>query len=161
MAAVFNIIEIFEIADQIEKAGAGFYRKAAEYVSGDEKELLLKLAELEDSHKSYFETLKEVYGINKVEDLVDQHSEASKYLKWIAEGHVVHHLERFFEQDQLSVVAVLNKAIEFEKDTVVYFTALKAALTDEDERAKVEMLIHEESYHVGMLSKKLREIENN
>jgi len=159
MAAVFEVADIFEIANQIEIAGATFYRTAAQHTDGDAKTLLLKLAELEDSHKSYFETVKHAYGLDEIENLVDSHSEEAQFLLLIAKGHVVHHLQNFFSESELTVTAILKKAIEFEKDTVMYFVALKAALVSEDEKAKVEMLILEESSHVGLLSRKLREFE--
>jgi len=157
MAAIFESSEIFEIADKIEVAGAAFYREAALRIDdGDEKELLLKLAELEESHMSYFESLREIYSIQAVEELIDFDSKNARYLQWIAQGHVLHSLRDFFDSDDVGIIDILNKAIAFEKDTVVYFAALKAALTSDEEKEKVDMLILEETTHVGLLTQKLQ-----
>ena len=49
MSNEFNIYEIFEMAEQIERNGALFYRKSAESVTDpDGKKLLMELAEMED-----------------------------------------------------------------------------------------------------------------
>jgi len=51
----FNADEIFEMAEQIERNGAKFYRRAAEQVtSPDGSELLLNLAVMEDVHEKTF-----------------------------------------------------------------------------------------------------------
>jgi len=48
----FNADEIFEMAEQIERNGASFYRKSAESIDDPaEKKLLLDLAAMEDEHE--------------------------------------------------------------------------------------------------------------
>ena len=53
----FNVDEIFEMAEHIERNGAKFYRQAADIVATLQgKELLLGLAAMEDEHeKTYAE----------------------------------------------------------------------------------------------------------
>ena len=51
MSITFNADEIFEMAEQIERNGAKFYREAAENASdADVKEMLLSMAAMEDGH---------------------------------------------------------------------------------------------------------------
>ena len=51
----FNADDIFEIAEQLERNGATFYRTAAGAVTdADAKGFLLKLAEMEDAHEKTF-----------------------------------------------------------------------------------------------------------
>ncbi len=54
----FSADEIFEIAEQIERNGANFYRKAAESAEGDNRNLLLRLAKMEDDHEKIFATMR-------------------------------------------------------------------------------------------------------
>ena len=51
----FNADEIFEMAEQMERNGANFYRDAADNISdGKNKELLLRLADMEVEHEKTF-----------------------------------------------------------------------------------------------------------
>ena len=50
----FDADEIFEMAEQIEHNGAKFYRKAAEPIAGGNRDLLLRLAVMEDEHERTF-----------------------------------------------------------------------------------------------------------
>ncbi|HRD19019.1 MAG TPA: ferritin family protein, partial [Candidatus Marinimicrobia bacterium] len=56
----FNIDEVFEIAEQIEVNGSRFYRHAAELSQfAEHKNMLLKLAEMEDQHQKTFAGMRE------------------------------------------------------------------------------------------------------
>jgi rubrerythrin len=51
----FNADDIFEIAEQLEQNGARFYRTAAQAMNDEKaRDLLLKLAAMEDDHKALF-----------------------------------------------------------------------------------------------------------
>ena len=59
MSYDFNADEIYEMAQQIERNGAAFYRKAAESVEdASGKELLLNFADMEVAHEKVFAELK-------------------------------------------------------------------------------------------------------
>ena len=59
MGLDFSADEIFEIALEIERNGAKFYRSAADSISNtDKKQLLLHLAEMEDEHEQTFKTMR-------------------------------------------------------------------------------------------------------
>ena len=59
MGIEFNADEIFEIAEQIERNGAGFYRRAAEAVEDSQKRrILLDLASREDEHEKTFAAMR-------------------------------------------------------------------------------------------------------
>ena len=60
MADVFNIDETFEIAEQIERNGARFYRKAAGiFEASRAKSLLMDLAAMEDRHEKLFKEMRQ------------------------------------------------------------------------------------------------------
>ena len=59
MATGFNIDEIFQIAEQIERNGAQYYRIAADVLKQpDQKQLVLDLAAMEDEHERTFASMR-------------------------------------------------------------------------------------------------------
>ena len=57
--SLFDVEEVIEIACQIERNGAAFYRRAAELVDSQEsKAFLVQLAEMEDNHEITFENMR-------------------------------------------------------------------------------------------------------
>ena len=52
---------------------------------------------------------------------------------------------------------VIRKAIEKEKDSIVFYLALKAFVKAETARAKIQEIIDEEMKHIGMLTVSLKE----
>ena len=90
MSTFFNADEILEIAEQIERNGAKFYRLAAEKVEDiDMKRMLLKLAVEEDQHKQTFEEMKK--SLSETEKKVsafDLFDRPTTFLKAWANGHV-------------------------------------------------------------------------
>jgi len=52
---------------------------------------------------------------------------------------------------------VLRVAINKEKDAVVFYTGLKGFVSDPDDRATVDEVIHEEMHHVRVLSQALEQ----
>jgi len=160
MEIVYNSYEVFEIADKIEVAGAKFYRSAAKVAgeNSDVRDLLTELADMEDSHQSYFKSLRAKYDVNEIDGLIDLEGQAAGYLKAIGEAHAIHNLTTILDNSEMSVVDILKIAIDFEKDTVVYFAALKSALSNSEEKQEIDTIIQEESEHVGILTKKLKEV---
>ena len=90
MSVHFNADEIFEIAEQIERNGAAFYRGAAEKATNDDmRKLLLGLADWEEQHLKLFTTMQENWNdSNKVPPTFDPEDQAVLYLRTIADGHV-------------------------------------------------------------------------
>jgi rubrerythrin len=59
MSITFNADEIFEMAEEIERNGAKYYREAAEKASEKEtKQMLLDMATMEDGHLQTFQAEK-------------------------------------------------------------------------------------------------------
>lgn len=58
MSYDFNADEVFEMAEQIEKNGAGFYRKMAESISDASiSQLFVDLAVMEAEHEKIFTSI--------------------------------------------------------------------------------------------------------
>lgn len=152
MALDFNADEIFEMAEQIEKNGAIFYRKAAEKVSGDEKDFLLELAKMEDAHQITFKELrKELTAAQKESTTFDPNDEAPQYLKALADTRV------FFEKelDPSTMKEILKAAIGAEKDSIIFYLGMKDLVPGKLGKDKIDNIIKEEMSHIKLLSTRL------
>lgn len=153
----YSLLEVFEQAEQIERNGHSFYTQAAEATDdASVKAVLMKLAAEELHHQSYFHNLREQFCKREEAFYLDPDGEATAYLRSAADTHV-------FTSDQAvadllgsiqSARSAIKLAIDFEKDTIVFFSALKDAVEAQD-REKVELLIQEELRHVRILQEEL------
>jgi len=167
MSDQFNADEIFEIAEQIERNGAAFYRKAARAPSlARAAQILLQLAEMEDSHAQTFAQMREdIWRQNPdwLPKFFDAEGEnvAAQYLRAIAEG-LVFDLRRD-PSDMLAgsptAEQVLNFAISLEKDSIVFYLGVKDAVPEELGQAHIDRIIREEMSHIALLSRELAAIE--
>ena len=153
MSYDFNIDEIFEIAEQIERNGALFYRKAAESISvPDEKKLLMDLAEMEDEHEKTFSALR-VDLAEKDLSATDfgPENESLLYLRALADVRI------FFEKkiDTSSMEEILKAAIIAEKDSIVFYLGMKEMVPENLGKARLNAIIKEEMGHIKLLSGKL------
>lgn len=149
----FNADEVFEMALQLERNGAKFYRMAAESVEDPEyKKLLQSLAAMEDNHEATFAKMRTQF--NDSEDTLavfDPHGEASLYLRAFADTRV------FFnkEIDTSSIEAIFKDAIIAEKDSIVFYLGMKDAVPADFGREQLDAIIKEEMAHVRLLSERL------
>jgi rubrerythrin len=157
----FNAYEVFEIAEQIERNGGKFYRRAAE-ITNDEKAkgFLNKLAEMEDSHESFFKSLKEKFSLEQDSPVPDLDNQTVAYLQAMAEGKVFSNIDDPSEKikEDASVIEIINMAICFEKDTIVYFTTIKDLVPAEFGKEKIDALIKEEISHIGILLEEKKKV---
>ena len=153
---MYNISEVFEIAEQIERNGYGFYQKAAE-IAADEsaKKFLLDLASMEMDHEKLFIQMKKKFTSGgEMESPFDGDGIALSYLQAMVDGDVFINIkptDELLKGDE-TVSDIKRLAIEFEKNTVVYFLSLRNAISDEADKAKIEKLINEEIQHIAILT---------
>jgi rubrerythrin len=152
MDVEFNADEVFEIAVQIERNGARFYRRAAELSANQEdRELLLSLAAMEDSHIRIFESLrKDLLGSDSAFAGFDPQGEAAAYLQSMADGQVFDLKADPVEYLGLdrSMEDILGKALELEKDSIVYYVGMMDMVPEALGRKKIEHIIREEMKHI-------------
>jgi rubrerythrin len=145
----YSIREIIEQAIQTEKLGYGFYRKMAERYEENDimRGLFETLAGQELKHEKVFTALKE-----KTDDeLIENWEEASKYLRAIVEseyflgkGKSLTSLEHL-----KSEMDIINYAIGFEKETLLYYHSLRDIVGDKE---TIDELIREEKSHIVWLN---------
>ncbi|MCP4200055.1 MAG: ferritin family protein [Proteobacteria bacterium] len=162
MKMELNPEEILEVACQIERNGAAFYRSAAERVKDPaSKKLLLELADFEDKHISFFDDMRADAGVlSKLFGGAD--NEASKYLQALAGGHIFSEAENPTARikDDMSPQEIFKVAIELEISAVVFYQGIREVLTEDRQKSKLDALIHEEMRHVTILSNGLSDISD-
>ena len=155
MGIDFNADEVFEIAEQIERNGAKFYRTAAKNISDeDNKFFLIQLAEMEDEHEKTFKKLRtELKENEKVITTFDPEGESEYYLRALADTRV------FYEKkfDTTSLKEIFKEAITAEKDSIVFYLGMKDVVPDHLGKKKLDDIIKEEMQHISLISKKLLE----
>ena len=153
MSHDFNANEVFEIAEQIERNGAKFYRNAAESIAdADKKKLLIDLAEMEDEHEKTFITLRaDLTDKDKVVTIFDPEDEAANYLRALADTRV------FYEKDIdfTSLKEILMGAIAIEKDSIAFYTGMKNVVPIHLGKVRLDRIIREEMGHFTLLSNEL------
>jgi rubrerythrin len=157
MSYDFNADEIFEIAEQIERNGAKFYRASAEnIIDANKKKLLIDLAEMEDEHENTFKKMREeLTSDEKVIMTFDPDGEAEKYLRALADTRV------FYDKkiDTNSLEKILKTAITAEKDSIVFYLGMKEVVPANLGKQKLDKIIKEEMNHISLLSKELLSLE--
>ena len=157
----FNPSEVFEMAQQMERDGAAFYRKAAGYIDDSgANELLLRLAAMEDEHeKTFAEMEKELTSRERMPNVGDPYGEASLYLASLVDGKV------FDPKDspastltgQESIQEILETAIGLEKSSILFYIGMKDSMADDRGKGRIDGIIKEEMGHIVVLRKELQE----
>ncbi|MFP4356688.1 MAG: ferritin family protein [Phycisphaerae bacterium] len=155
----FSAVEVYGLAEQIERNGVNYYTTAAEKAGGRLKDLLLELAEMEADHEKTFQAMRE--ELNDVELSLDSapgNQEIGAYLRAMAEGRIFDlrsDPSARLADGSLTGQAVLRKAIDMEKDSIIFYLGLEGLVPSEKGQQQVHQIIREEICHIGMLSDQL------
>ena len=157
MGITLNADEIFEIAEQIERNGAKFYRAAAKKFSVV-RQVLLDLAAQEDEHLKIFQDMRaQLTSRQQQPDVFDPDGQAQMYLQAMADGHIFD-----IKADPAEKLAgiqnaedVLKSAVGIERDSIAYYVGLREYVPVRAGRDKVEDIIKEEMRHIAVLNEKL------
>ncbi len=161
MGIPFNADEVFEMAEEIERNGSKFYRKAASKFPALRK-LLLDLAVMEDQHEKIFAALRtELSGEETESPVFDPDGEAQMYLRVMADGHVFN--LRADPAEKLAHVEtaedLLKMAMGVERDSIAFYVGLRESVSRSAGRDKVERIIKEEMKHIAILNERLEAME--
>lgn len=155
----FNADEVFQIAIEIEENGKTFYEKALAVVDDPQVQTVFKeLALQEIGHQKKFQELKRSLpaqaGSGQVQDPDRQ---LGDYIKMMADQHVFR-TSAGVEQRLKAVTNTLDAlrlAIEFEKDSVIFFLTMQDATDATQGRDLIGLLVKEEQEHLRRLSLEL------
>ena len=152
---IFNADEILKTAEQIERNGIAFYETAAGRFRGDEKRTLLRLADMERTHVQVFAAMRrELSNASEGLTAFDPEGEAGRYLAAFADGKIFDLNEDpvALLGPQQSVQDILKSAIGLEKDSVVFYVAIRDTVPESLGRDRIEKIIKEEMEHIILLN---------
>lgn len=153
----FNADEIFEMAEEIERNGAKFYRIAAESVEGDHKDLLLRLSTMEDEHEKVFADMRtELTHEERQPRTFDPADESALYLQAMADGEVFAADPSAMLTGEESIEDVLNVAIGLEKDSIIFYQCMKAMVPKVAGQERLDWIIRQEIGHIHDLFLQLK-----
>jgi rubrerythrin len=161
MVVPFNADEVFEMAEQIERNGAKFYRAAAEKFP-DLKSLFLDLARMEDEHEKTFAAMHAKLSGEELEAPVyDPDGEALMYLRVMSDGHVFDLRTDLAEQlaGKETSADILRMAMGAERDSIAFYVGLRESVSQKAGKDKVQAIIREEMGHMAILGEKLKELK--
>ena len=119
---------------------------------------LLELADWESQHEATFAAMrKELSEQERRPTVFDPENEATLYLRVIADGHVFDMKADPSEQlnGKESQEDIFNTATGMEKESIVFYLALKDLVPSSAVKDKVEAIIKEEMRHIAILNQKL------
>jgi rubrerythrin len=155
--------EIFEMAEQIERNGSRFYRRAAQGFSASHaRQALSDLAAMEDEHEKVFAAMRaELLQQERQPRVPDPYGEAILYVRGMADGHVfdlrTDPAERLTGKETME--EILKMAIGLEKDSIAFYLGLKEVVPERLSKQRIDDIIKEEMGHIGVLSKELASLE--
>jgi len=148
-----NADEIFEMAEQMERNGAKFYRTAAEPADEPGKALLLRLAAMEDDHEKTFAAMRgELSHAETVEHTADPDNQAVLYLQSMVAGKVFAEDPAEMLTGDESLSMILEIAIGLEKDSIVFYQSMKSAVPKDFGQERIDGIIDQEIGHILTLT---------
>ena len=160
MSITFSADEIFEMAEDIERDGAKFYREAAEKSPDKEtRQFLLDMAAMEDGHDTVFAKMrKDLSSQNWEPTTFDPDNETAHYLQAMAEAHGTEgRISADFKlTGRESITDIINIGINAERNSVCFYTGLKELVPSVAGKEQVDKIIREELSHIAILLKKLQ-----
>lgn len=163
MSITFNADEIFEMAEEIERNGAKFYRKAAENAATEDiKDMLLNMAVMEDGHEKTFAAMRtELSDAEKQQASFDPQGEATLYLQTMADAHGTEGKKSLDQEltGNESVKEILTIAMGAEKDSIAFYAGLRVLVPSQAGKDKVDKIVAEEMNHITILGAQLSRLQ--
>ena len=159
MSVRFNADEIFEMAQEVERNGAKFYRTVSRSAPDQGcRQLLTRLAEMEVAHEKTFKAMRaKLAEKSPREEAYDPQGDAALYLQAFADGHVfvlkADPTARLTGKETME--EILKTAIGLEKDSIVFYVGIRDLVGKDLGQDRIEGIIREEMGHVTDLSGQL------
>ncbi|MCK9557078.1 MAG: ferritin family protein [Candidatus Cloacimonetes bacterium] len=151
----YSVNEVIEFAVQIEKNGYAFYNEASKRkdLEAKAREFIEKLRDEELNHEKTFLALRSDADMKDLELTADWEL-ISEYLKTIVESRIFNSEDSAIKKatSAKDLLEIVNNAISFEKDTLLYFHAINDGLYNTKARKILHKIINEEVSHVLRLN---------
>ncbi len=162
-----SVADLLELACQVESNGMEFYRRSAELASDPKAEQFLRqLAVMEEDHLQVFTAMKDNWLARQDGqadgDQTPGDESVRDYLQMLA-------TDRLFDPaggpaktwtGAERLTDVIAKAVEMESDSILFYVGLKEYVSDADQRAKIDDIIHQEMGHVTSLKNLLMQLRD-
>jgi rubrerythrin len=153
--AAYSVNEIIEMAVQIERNGYAFYNEAAKRkdLDDDSRKLITWLRDAELDHEKTFLRLRDEVD-NMVLELSTDWDMVAAYLKTIVESRIFNSEDSAIRKaaEAKDLMGVIDNAITFEKDTLLYFHAISDGISNDKAKTALRRIINEEVSHVLKLN---------
>ena len=161
MANEFNAFEVLTMAARIEINAQNFYQQASKMVDNpDISELFANLAAWEKEHETLFSDMKSGLSEDeKASTAIDPYDEIMLYLTEMADEHVFVRKDldpASVIDDRSTPEDIINLAIEFEKESILFFLTLKRLMSKRTGSEEIQKVIDEEVGHMAYLASKRR-----
>ena len=154
MSEEIDAVEVFKVAEKVERDGAAFYQRASKLFDEDDiKTAFIGLADWELGHEKLFAQMRQQLGQAgyEVNDSGSYEYESLAGLNVFA----MHSDPASRLHANLTKEQVIKKAIANERDTIVYYEGLKNFVSGAVVRDKIDEIIEEEKAHIDTLTKML------
>ncbi len=146
---MFSIREVMDLAIQIEKNGEQYYRDAMQKISNPSLRSMIEwLADQEEEHQSWFSERKE--RLDTEEDGLEMEEMGSSILQGIL-GDQSFSLKEADLSKIEGVEALIQLAVEFEKDSILFYEMIGSFIEDRETSDKINEIIAEENHHIELL----------
>ncbi|MDP6543595.1 MAG: ferritin family protein [Phycisphaerae bacterium] len=152
--ANLNANRILDIAEQTERDGANFYRKAAEFANEDCRSVLLALATMECNHEDTFAAMRADLLDGELQLLVTDHAKkGALYLQAVVDGKIFGANPSSELTGKESIDRIFEIAIGMEKDSIVFYQSMKALIPPGEAWEQLDKIIDEETGHILELTR--------
>jgi rubrerythrin len=145
---MFTLAEVYDLGIRIEKNGERFYRDAMKQAwSAPIADMLKLLADEEVKHVDFFVKRMDAVKQRRENPFLDEMS--ISMLKDIL-GNQTFSLKEADVSKIRSVDELVALAVEFEKDTILFYEMVDSFMTDGEPRRELKAIIEEEERHVRL-----------
>lgn len=159
----FSADEVYQMAQEMERNGMAYYSKAADVFSDPEqKKMFQDLVKMEEKHLEDFTAMRDQFHDDNDDMVIDIDNQSGMYLAAITDGTVFDVKEdptEFIKPDS-DIVTILKKAIELEKNSIIFYIGLKDSVPTKSGKEKVEAIIQQEIGHIAKISDKISSLQN-
>jgi len=151
----YSANELVELAVQIEKRGYAYYDEALKRKGLTPKaaELFILLRDQEKKHEQFFLSLRNESDHLELDESNDWDS-VSSFLRSMTDCWVFDCPEAALAKakDATDVEELIDNALSFEKDTLLFFKSLQDVIVDEHKVSLLDAIINEEIMHINKLT---------
>ena len=146
---MFSVLEILDLAIQLEKNGESVYRKAVDKVTKpDLVSLLIWMADEEARHRRWFSEVKKNFETHSINPFMEEMGR-KVFGGILGDKSFSHRDVDFSRVDRLD--DLIGIFIEFEKDTILFYETLIPFIEDNGTQENIAKIIAEENNHIKKL----------